>query len=68
MSYTLVSNHAPKKQVFYDKENIQTSISKSRGYPNSHIVNRTINERGLRFILKNLSKACVSSSNIFNLV
>ena len=42
MSQCLVSNHAPKRQAIYNTKNIQTSRSKSRGYPNSHIVNQTI--------------------------
>ena len=43
-----MSNHAPKKQVIYDIIKLiffkayNFSRSKSRGYPNSHIVNWTI--------------------------
>ena len=42
MSHILVSNHAPKKQIIYDKYIIRMSRCKSMDYPYSHIVNQTI--------------------------
>ena len=71
MSHTLMFNHAPMEQMIYDKK-IQMSRSKSRGYPNCHIVNQTIimtdkiflwPARGANKFHRDLLRQCVQQSS-----